>query len=86
MLERQVAFANVLGCHLTWQHVEDLPQQLRWAVQRVVFQRLDEPVPVLADPSPAKDPLPGASYSFRRPLSTRSITCIACGAVAANGA
>jgi hypothetical protein len=43
-----------------WQQIEDLPQQLRWAVQRAIFRLLEEPVPALADPFPPDDPLPGA--------------------------
>src|SRR5882724_5013360 len=49
-----------------WQEIEALPQPLRWAVQRVIFHRLDEPVPALADPFPTDDPLPGA-YELHMP-------------------
>lgn len=34
----------------SWEEIEALPQPLRWAVQRAIFQLLDEPVPALADP------------------------------------
>ena len=44
----------------SWQEIEALPQPLRWTVQRTIFQLLEEPVPALADPFPAEDPLPGA--------------------------
>jgi hypothetical protein len=53
--ERQVRFPG----H-TWQDVEALPQPLRWSVQRVLFHLIEEPVPSLAEPFPADDPLPGA--------------------------
>ena len=44
----------------SWPEIEALPESLRWAVQRAVFQLLDEPVPTLADPFPVDAPLPGA--------------------------
>jgi hypothetical protein len=44
----------------SWQEIEALPEPLRWAVQRAVFQLLDEPVPTLADPFPVDASLPGA--------------------------
>ena len=53
--DRQIRFPE-----RAWQQIEALPQQLRWAIQRVIFHLLDEPVPTLADPYPADDPLPGA--------------------------
>jgi hypothetical protein len=36
------------------------PQPLRNTVRRAIFHLLDEPVPVLAEPFPETDPLPGA--------------------------
>jgi len=45
---------------------EALPQELRWAGQRAVFQLLTEPVPTLADPFPRDAPLPGA-YELHLP-------------------
>jgi hypothetical protein len=59
--DRQVRFPE-----RAWQQIEALPQQLRWAVQRAIFTLLDEPVPSLADPFPAADPLPGA-YELHLP-------------------
>lgn len=50
----------------SWQQIEALPESLRWAVQRVIFHLIVEPVPTLADPFPADDPLPGA-YELRLP-------------------
>lgn len=50
----------------SWQLIEALPEPLRWTVQRTIFHLLDEPIPALADPFPADDPLPGA-YELRRP-------------------
>ena len=50
-----------------WQQIEALPQQLRWAIQRVIFHLLEEPLPALADPFPADDPLPGA-YELHLPM------------------
>ena len=44
----------------SWQEIEALPQPLRRVVQGVIFHLLDEPVPILADPFPGDDPLPGA--------------------------
>jgi len=44
----------------SWQEIEALPQSVRWTVQRAIFHLLEEPVPTLADPFPADDPLPGA--------------------------
>ena len=49
-----------------WQQIEALPQHLRWTIQRVIFHLLEEPVPALADPFPAEDPLPGA-YELHLP-------------------
>jgi hypothetical protein len=37
----------------SWQEIQALPQPLRWTVQRTIFHLLDEPVPTLADLSPA---------------------------------
>ena len=51
----------------SWQEIEALPQPLRWTVQRTIFHLLDEPVPALADPFPAEDPLPGA-YELHMPV------------------
>ncbi len=50
----------------SWEEIEALPQPLRWAVQRAIFQLLDEPVPALPDPFPPDDPLPGA-YELHLP-------------------
>jgi hypothetical protein len=50
----------------SWSEIEALPEPLRWTVQRVIFQLLDEPVPTLADPFPVDDPLPGA-YELHLP-------------------
>jgi hypothetical protein len=50
----------------SWQEIEALPQPHRWTVQRTIFHLLDEPVPVLADPFPDDDPLPGA-YELHLP-------------------
>ena len=50
----------------SWQEIEALPGPLRQAVQRAVFHLLDEPVPILADPFPEDDPLPGA-YQLHLP-------------------
>lgn len=61
MSDRSVRFAGT-----SWQQIEALPQPLRWTVQRTIFHLLDEPVPVLADPFPRDDPLPGA-YELRLP-------------------
>lgn len=55
MTDRLVRFPGT-----SWQEIEALPQPLRWSVQRVIFHLLDQPVPTLADPFPADDPLPGA--------------------------
>src|ERR1022692_4130825 len=44
----------------TWDELEGLPQPLRNAAHRAIFQLLEEPVPALADPFPEVDPLPGA--------------------------
>jgi hypothetical protein len=59
--DRQVRFPEQ-----AWQQIEALPQQLRWAVQRAIFHLPEEPVPALADPFPADDPLPGA-YELHLP-------------------
>jgi len=48
----------------SWQEIEALPESVRWTVQRVIFDLLDEPVPTLADPFPEQEPLPGA-YELR---------------------
>lgn len=61
MPDRQVRFPE-----WAWQQIEALPQQLRWAVQRAIFHLLEEPVPALADPFPADDPLPGG-YELHLP-------------------
>jgi hypothetical protein len=50
----------------SWPEIEALPEPLRWTVQRAIFHLLDEPVPTLADPFPAGDPLPGA-YELHLP-------------------
>jgi len=42
-----------------WQEIEALPQPVRWAVQRVIFHLLEEPVPTLADPFPRMTRCPG---------------------------
>ena len=56
----------------SWHEIEALPQPLRWAVQRTIFHLLDEPVPTLADPFPADDPLPGA-YELHLPADHLTI-------------
>jgi hypothetical protein len=56
----------------SWQQIEALPQPLRWTVQRTIFHLLDEPVPTLADPFPAGDPLPGA-YELHLPADSVTI-------------
>ena len=56
----------------SWQQIEALPQPLRWTVQRVIFHLIDEPVPTLADPFPADDPLPGA-YELHLPADDVTI-------------
>jgi hypothetical protein len=56
----------------TWEQIEALPQPVRWAVQRVIFHLLDEPVPTLADPFPTDDPLPGA-YELHLPADNVTI-------------
>jgi hypothetical protein len=56
----------------SWQQIEALPQPLRWTVQRTIFHLLEEPVPVLADPFPRDDPLPGA-YELRLPADSVTI-------------
>ena len=61
MSDRQVRFSG--DC---WQEIEALPQPVRWAVQRVIFHLLEEPVPTLADPFPEDDTLPGA-YELHLP-------------------
>ena len=66
MSDRLVRFPGA-----SWQDIEALPQPLRWTVQRVIFHLLEEPVPTLADPFPADDPLPGA-YELR--LSADDVT------------
>lgn len=52
--------------------IEALPQPLRRTVQGVIFHLLDEPVPTLADPFPADDPLPGA-YELHLPSDSVTI-------------
>jgi hypothetical protein len=59
--DRQVRFPE--GC---WQQIEALPRQPRRALERAIFHLLEEPVPTLADPFPADDPLPGV-YELRLP-------------------
>jgi hypothetical protein len=59
--DRQVRFSGN-----AWQEIEALPEPVRWAVQRVIFHLLEEPVPALADPFPEDDPLPGA-YELHQP-------------------
>ena len=49
-----------------------MPQPLRWTVQRVIFHLLDEPVPTLAEPFPADDPLLGA-YELHLPADDVTI-------------
>jgi hypothetical protein len=39
--------------------IEALPEPVRWAIQRVIFHLLEEPVSTLADPFPEDDPQPG---------------------------
>jgi hypothetical protein len=56
----------------SWQEIDALPQPLRWTVQRSIFHLLDEPVPTLADPFPADDPLPGA-YELHLPSDNVTI-------------
>ena len=70
MSDRQVRFSG--DC---WQEIEALPQPVRWAVQRVIFHLLEEPVPTLADPFPQDDPLPGA-YELRLPSDGVTIWCV----------
>ena len=50
MSDRQVRFSG--DC---WQEIEALPKRVGWAVQRVIFHLLEEPVPTLADPFPEDD-------------------------------
>jgi hypothetical protein len=54
------------------EEIQALPQPLRWTVERVIFHLLDEPVPVLADPFPLDEPLPGA-YELRLPADNLTI-------------
>jgi hypothetical protein len=56
----------------SWQEIEALPQPLRWTVQRTIFHLLSEPVPNLAEPFPADDPLPGA-YELHLPADQVTI-------------
>ena len=67
MSERLVRFPGQ-----SWEEIEALPQPLRWTVQRVIFHLIDEPVPTLADPFPAEDPLPGA-YELHLPADDVTI-------------
>ena len=55
-----------------WDELEGLPQPFRNAAQRAIFHLLDEPVPVLADPFPEDDPLPGA-YRLHLPSDDLTI-------------
>lgn len=50
----------------SWQEIEALPQPLRRTVQGAIFHLLDEPIPTLAEPFPADDPLLGA-YELHLP-------------------
>lgn len=54
-----------------WDEIEDLPQPFRNAAHTAIFHLLDEPVPVLADPFPEADPLPG---TYRLHLPSDSLT------------
>jgi len=56
----------------SWEEIEALPQPLRWTVQRAIFRLLDEPVPMMADPFPSGDPLPGA-YELHLPADRVTI-------------
>ena len=56
----------------SWQQIEALPQHQRWAAQRAIFHLIDEPVPTLADPFPADDPMPGA-YELHLPADGLTI-------------
>jgi hypothetical protein len=56
----------------SWQKIEELPQPLRWAVQRAIFHLLHEPVPTLPDPFPPDEPLPGA-YELHLPADRVTI-------------
>ncbi len=48
-------------------------QPSRWAVQRAIFQLLDEPIPTLADPFSHDDPLPGARAAACRPFTVAEL-------------
>lgn len=61
MSDRRVDFPG-----LVWQEIEALPEPLRWTVQRVIAHLLDEPIPGLAEPFPADQPIPGA-YELHLP-------------------
>lgn len=67
MSDRLVRFPGT-----SWEEIEALPQPLRWTVQRTIFHLLDEPVPTIADPFPADDPLPGA-YELHLPADNVTI-------------
>ncbi len=56
----------------TWDELDGLPQPLRNAAHTAIFHLLDEPVPVLADPFPEADPLPG-SYRLHLPIDGLTI-------------
>ena len=56
----------------SWSDIEDLPDQSRQVVHRVLTHLLEEPVPTLADPFPPDDPLPSA-YELRLPADGVSI-------------
>jgi hypothetical protein len=55
-----------------WDELEGLPQPLRNAAHTAIFHLLEEPVPVLAEPFPEADPLPGA-YRLHRPSGNLTI-------------
>ncbi len=64
MSERLVRFPGS-----SWQEIEALPQPLRWTVQRAIFHLLDEPVPALADPSPATTRCPAPTSCTCQPTT-----------------
>ena len=53
----------------SWQEIEALPQPLRWAVQRTIFHLLDEPVPALAELSPATTLCPAPTSCTCPPMT-----------------
>ena len=67
MSDRLVRFPGT-----SWQEIEALPQPLRRVVQEAIFHLLDELVPMLADPFPRDDPLPGA-YELHLPSNSVTI-------------